>query len=52
MWRFPPATIFSGMDELLERAHDVLGLVNMAARFARLETLELGGSKVQEWRTW
>ncbi|KFM23536.1 Dynein beta chain, flagellar outer arm [Auxenochlorella protothecoides] len=48
MWRFPPATIFSGMDELLERAHDVLGLVNMAARFARLETLELGGSKGRE----
>lgn len=47
-WRFPPAAIFSGLDELLVRAHQLSSLVRTCELFGRLETLELGGPKGSE----
>lgn len=47
-WRFPPAAVFSGLDDVLHRAHQLAALVRMRDLFARLELLELGGPKGAE----
>lgn len=46
IWRFPHASVFEALDGTLERVQDALGLSQAAARFAKLESMELGGSKV------
>lgn len=46
VWRFPHAAVFETLDGTVERTQDVLALVQAAIRFAKLENMELGGSKV------
>lgn len=44
-WRMPSAAVFSRLDAFTERCGDLVELFNTAAQFARLEKVEVGGTK-------
>jgi len=44
-WRVPRAALFSRLDAFTERLSDLLELCHTAAQYARLEKVEVGGTK-------
>ena len=44
-WRFQNSALFSRLDSLLERCHDVLDLMQTIVQFNKLEKIEVGGTK-------
>ena len=44
-WKFQNAVIFARLDQFIERCHDLHELMTTIVQFARLERIEIGGSK-------
>ena len=44
-WRFQNSALFTRLDSLLERCHDVLDLMQTIVQFNKLEKVEVGGTK-------
>eukprot|EP00741_Cyanophora_paradoxa_P016051 tig00000042_g15496.t1 len=45
LWRVPHAAVFSRLESFVERCHDILDLAQTTVQFAKLEKLEIGGTK-------